>query len=58
MKNTIKNYRDGRCTIREAAEIAGLRYFEFFEILAKENLIGTNPDNFEFMLNYFKKKKN
>ncbi len=46
----LNNYKEGRATIREAAEIAGLRYFEFFDLLAKENLIGTSPENMDLML--------
>ena len=54
IEKAVNNYIEGKCTIREGAEIAGLRYFEFFEILAKENLIGTNPENIDFLLNQLK----
>ncbi|MBI2148845.1 hypothetical protein HYU23_04140 [Candidatus Woesearchaeota archaeon] len=50
----INNYKEGKCTIREAAEIAELRYFEFFDILTKENLIGTNPENIDILLKNIK----
>lgn len=50
IEKALKNYKDGKQTIRESAESAGLRYFEFFDILAKENLIGTDPENTELLL--------
>lgn len=50
----VNNYRQGKYTIRECADIAGLNYFEFFELLAKENLIGTNADNMDLLLNQLK----
>lgn len=50
VEKAVGSYKEGKCTIREAADIAGLRYFEFFEILAKENLIGTNPENIDLLL--------
>jgi len=46
----IESYKKGTCTIREGAERAGLRYFAFFDLLAKENIIGTNPENTAFLL--------
>lgn len=46
----ITFYREGKGTIRECAEVAGMRYFEFFDALARENLIGTNPKNTELIL--------
>ena len=54
IEKAISNYKEGRHTIRECAETAGIRYFEFFELLAKENLIGTNPDNTDLLLNKIK----
>ena len=50
IEKAITNYKEGKCTIRECAEIAGLRYFEFFEFLAKENLIGTSAENIDLLL--------
>ena len=50
LQKGINYYKEGKATIREAAEIAGLRYFEFFDVLAKENLIGTSPENVDWML--------
>jgi len=50
LEKGLNNYKEGKATIREAAEIAGLRYFEFFDLLAKENLIGTSPENVDLML--------
>ena len=50
VEKALANYKEGKATIRESAESAGLRYFEFFDILAKENLIGTNPENTELLL--------
>ena len=46
----IRFYREGKGTIRECAEMAGMRYFEFFDALAHEGLIGTNPENTELIL--------
>ena len=57
IENAIKKYKNGRYTIREAAESAELRYFEFFGILAKENLIGTAPENTELLLSAMNKEK-
>lgn len=54
IEQALENYKEGKETIREAAETAGLRYFEFFELLAKENLIGTNAENMEFHLHELK----
>lgn len=51
IEKALNNYKEGKQTIRECAETAGLRYFEFFELLAKENLIGTNPENTDLLLN-------
>ena len=50
IEKAINNYKEGKNTIRECAEIAELRYFEFFDILIKNNLIGTSPENIEFHL--------
>jgi len=50
MEKAIASYKEGKCTIRECAEIAGIRYFEFFDILAKENLIGTSAENVDMLL--------
>ncbi len=50
----INLYKEGKETIRECAEVANLRYFEFFDMLAKENLIGTNPENIELYLRKMK----
>jgi len=50
IEKALNSYKEGKCTIREAAEIAGLRYFEFFDVLAKENLIGTSIENMDRML--------
>lgn len=49
-EKALDSYKEGKCTIREAAEIAGLRYFEFFEILAKESLIGTGAENIDLLM--------
>lgn len=57
IEKAMNNYKDGKCTIRECAEISGLRYFEFFDLLAKENLIGTNPDNIGLLLKNLESKK-
>ncbi len=57
IEKALNSCKEGRCTIRECAEIAGLRYFEFFDLLAKENLIGTNPENTEFLFEQIKKLK-
>ena len=57
VKMGLEDYKSGKATIRECAEKAGLRYFQFFDILAKENLLGTNPENTELLLNQMKKKK-
>ena len=58
IEKAISSYRDGKCTIRECAESAGLRYFEFFDMLANLNLIGTNPENTELLLHQFHKDNN
>lgn len=50
IEKALRDYKDGKQTIRESAENAGLRYFAFFDILAKENLIGTDPENTELLL--------
>ena len=50
IEKAVTSYKEGKCTIRECAEIAGLRYFEFFELLAKENLIGTSAENIDLLL--------
>lgn len=50
LERGLNSYKEGKATIREAAEIADLRYFEFFDLLAKENLIGTSPENTDLML--------
>ncbi|MBI2130573.1 hypothetical protein HYU10_02275 [Candidatus Woesearchaeota archaeon] len=50
IEKALNSYKEGKCTIREAAETAGLRYFEFFEILAKENLIGTSAENIDLLM--------
>ncbi len=49
VEKALSAYKEGKCTIRECAEIAGLRYFKFFEILAKENLIGS-AENLDLLL--------
>ncbi len=54
IEKAINNYKEGRYTIRECAEIAGLRYFEFFELLSKESLLGTNAENMELLLSQIK----
>ena len=54
IEKALNSYKEGKCTIRECAEIAGLRYFEFFEILSKENLIGTSAENIDLLLNQMK----
>ena len=51
----VNSYKDGKCTIRECAEIAGLRYFEFFDILAKEKLIGTSAENIDLHLDHIER---
>lgn len=58
IEKAIANYKEGKSTIRESAESAGLRYFEFFDILANTNLIGTNPENTELLLHEFHKENN
>ena len=50
LEKGLNSYKEGKATIREAAKITDLRYFEFFDLLAKENLIGTSPENTELML--------
>ena len=50
IKRAIQKYKDGKCTIRECAESTGMRYFEFFDAMAKENLIGTSPENTDLLL--------
>lgn len=55
IEKALNSYKEGKCTIRECAEIAGLRYFEFFELLAKENLIGTSAENIDLLLNQMKR---
>lgn len=55
IEKAVNHYKEGKNTIRECAEIAGLRYFEFFELLTKENLIGTNSENLEIHLAKLKK---
>ena len=52
IEKSLANYKEGKVSIREAAESAGLRYFQFFDILAKENLIGTNAEHTELLLHY------
>ena len=54
-ERALESYKQGKTTIRESAEIAGMRYFEFFDVLAKENLIGTNPENTELLLEEMEK---
>lgn len=56
IEKALSNYREGKCTIRECAENADLRYFEFFDILANNNSIGTNPENTELLLHQFHKE--
>lgn len=56
VEKAINKYREGKCTIRECAEIAGLRYFEFFDMLAKENLIGS-AENMDLLLKQIKNIK-
>ena len=55
IEKAINDYKEGKATIRECAELASLRYFEFFDLLAQKNLIGTSPDNTELLLNQAKK---
>ncbi len=57
LEKALNNYKQGKCTIRECAELAELRYFEFFDVLAKENLIGTSSENTELLLSEIKKLK-
>lgn len=57
VEQALTNYKQGKGTIRECAEIAGLRYFEFFDLLAKENLIGTSAENIEMQLQELIKKE-
>ena len=52
IEKSLTNYKDGKVSIREAAESAGLRYFQFFDILAKENIIETNAEHTELLLHY------
>lgn len=54
IKKAIDNYIEGKNTIRESAKMAGLRYFEFFDKLSKENLIGTSPQNTKILINNLK----
>ncbi len=56
IEKAVNSYKEGRYTIRESAAIAGLRYFEFFEKLAKEGLIGTNAENTEMLIERIKRK--
>lgn len=57
IEKALFSYKEGKCTIRECAELAGLRYFEFFDLLMKENLIGTSPENIDFLINQLKSSK-
>lgn len=57
IEKALNNYKEGKCTIRECADIAGLRYFEFFDLLAKENLIGTSAENIELILHQLNRNK-
>ena len=57
IEKAIGSYKEGKCTIRECAEIAGLRYFEFFELLSKENLIGTSAENLDLLIKQFNNMK-
>ena len=57
IEETLNSYRESKCTIREAAETAGLRYFEFFEILANENLIGTSAENIDLLMGQIENMK-
>ncbi|MBI4450369.1 hypothetical protein HY642_00205 [Candidatus Woesearchaeota archaeon] len=57
VEKAIAKYKEGKCTIREAAGLAGLRYFEFFDHLAKYNLIGTSSENVELLLDMQEKAR-
>ena len=57
IEKALNNYKEGKCTIRECAETAGLRYFEFFDLLAKENLIGTSAENIDLLLHQLNRNK-
>ncbi|MBI2139428.1 hypothetical protein HYU14_00775 [Candidatus Woesearchaeota archaeon] len=50
LEKALQTYKDGKATIREAAQEAGLRYFEFFDLLAKDNLLGTSQEHVERVL--------
>jgi len=54
IEKALNSYKQGRYTIRECADLAGLNYFEFYELLAKENLIGTNAENTALLLKQIK----
>ncbi|MBI5073417.1 hypothetical protein HZA99_06385 [Candidatus Woesearchaeota archaeon] len=58
IEKSINSYKEGKCTMRECAESAGLRYFEFFDMLANLNLIGTNPEHTELLLHQLHKDNN
>lgn len=50
VEKAVNNYKEGKNTIRECAEIASMKYFEFFEVLIKNNLIGTSTINIDIHL--------
>lgn len=56
IEKAVSGYKEGKLTIREAAELAGLRYFEFFDQLAKNNLIGTSSENVDFLIRMQEKR--
>lgn len=49
-EKAIACYKEGKCTIREGAQIARVCYFEFFDMLAKENLIGIESENINIII--------
>lgn len=46
----IDQYRKGLKTIRESAAIAQVGYFEFFDELAKHNLLGPKAEDIDKMI--------
>ncbi|MBI2565173.1 hypothetical protein HYV79_04275 [Candidatus Woesearchaeota archaeon] len=50
VEKAISLYNEGKCTIRECADLAELRYFELFNILSQKHLIGTDADNTELLM--------
>jgi len=55
IEKATTDYKEGKYTIREAAELANLRYFEFFDVLAQQNMLGTSPENIDLLLSHAKR---